>query len=89
MRDRIIHIIILMLATAFSAHAQMVVMRTYDDILIFQPLVLSGNHGDDVMSGAFFVLPVSKVVIVASYLLAFDYRLEFHAAQLADDELRC
>ena len=63
-------------------------MRAYDDILIFQPLVLSGNHGDDVMSGALFVLPVSKVVIITSYLLAFDNGLEFHAAQLADDELR-
>ena len=51
-------------------------MRAYDDILIFQSLVLAGNHGDDVMSDALLVLPVGEVVIVASFLLAFDYRLE-------------
>ena len=67
----------------------MVVMRTYDDILVFHPLVLAGNHGDDIVSGALLVLPVGEVVIVASFLLALDYRHEFHAAQLADDELRC
>ncbi len=40
------------------------------------------------MSGALLVLPVGEVVIVASFLLAFDNGLELHAAQLADDELR-
>ena len=75
-------------ARAFSTHTQMVVMRTNNDVFMPQPLVLSRNHGDDVMSGALLVLPVGEIVIETRLFLAFDNRLEFHAAQLADDKLR-
>ena len=53
--------------------------------LIFAGLALELSVGP--VNWDSFAWPANGIVL--GFLLAFDYRLEFHAAQLADDELRC
>ncbi len=71
-----------------ATHAQMVVMRTYDDVFVPQLFVGSWKHSDDVMCGALLGLSVSEIVIEAHLLLSTHNGFQLEAAQLADNEFR-
>ena len=71
-----------------ATHAQMVVMRTYDDVFVPQLFVGSRKHRDDVMCGALLRLSVGEIVIEAHLLLTTHNGFQLEAAQLADNEFR-
>ena len=72
-------------ARVLASQAQMVVVRAHHDEFIPQALVLTREHGHDVMSGALHIsLPIGEVMIEARFLLALHDRLQLQAAQLAD-----
>ena len=54
-------------------------MGTNDNVFVLQPLVLSWNHGYDVMCRP-HIFPIGKVL---------KEGLELHAAQLSGYKLRC
>ena len=75
-------------ARTLASHAQMVVMRTYDDVFVSEMLIFSGNDGDDVMGGYLLLLSIGEVVIVSLFLFPLDNRLKFQTTEFVDDEFR-
>ena len=78
-------------AGILTAHSQMVVVRTYHDILIPERLVVTRQYSQNVMRGALllFRLPVCKIVIETLFFFPFDDGLQLQAMQLTYDKLRC
>ena len=75
-------------ARTLASHAQMVVMRTHDDVFVSEMLILSRNDGYDVMGGYLLLLTIGEVVIESRLLFPLDNGLKLQAAKFVDDEFR-
>ena len=76
-----------------AAQAQMVVMRTYDDVFVSQLFVFSRKHSNNVMRlslHACAVCPISvgEIMIVSDGLLPRNHRFKLQTAKLADNIFR-